>query len=37
VNVEKDDDRDQEKAVGSHEVTGHVIDLQHANMEDGRN
>jgi len=37
VNVEKDDHSDQEEAVGSHEVAGHVVDLQHANMEDGGN
>lgn len=36
VNVEKDDDSNQEEAVGSHEVAGHVIDLQEANMEDCR-
>ncbi len=36
VNIEKDDDRDQEEAIGSHEVAGHVIDLQQANVEDCR-
>ena len=36
MNVEKDDDRDQEEAVGSHEVAGHVIDLQKTNVEDCR-
>lgn len=34
MNVEKDDDCDQEEAVGSHEVAGHVIDLQKTNVED---
>jgi len=36
VNVEKDDHSDQEEAVGSHEVAGHVIDLQKTNVEDCR-
>jgi len=36
VNIEKDDDGDQEEAVCSHEVAGHVIDLQKTNVEDCR-
>jgi len=34
MNVEKDNDSDQEEAVGSHEVAGHVIYLQNTNVED---
>ncbi len=36
VNVEKNDDSNQEEAVCSHEVAGHVIDLQKTNVEDCR-
>ena len=36
MNVEKDDDSNQEKAICSHEVAGHVIDLQKTNVEDCR-
>ena len=34
VNVEKDDDSNQEEAIGSHEVAGHVVDLQKTDVED---
>ncbi len=36
MNVEKDDDSDQEEAICSHEVAGHVVDLQKTNVEDCR-
>lgn len=36
MNVEKDDDCDQEEAISSHEVAGHVVDLQKTNVEDCR-
>ena len=36
MDAEKDDDCNQEEAVCSHEVAGHIIDLQKANVEDCR-